>query len=107
MSFRGRGKRRRLTAQERAEICVAFANGEKLMSIGDRFEISHVTAAIVAADAGLPSRFETSKRQRIIAMSRENPDWSDRRIAALIDTHPAHVRKVRTECGLRFVGGAA
>lgn len=103
----GRGRRRNLTDQERAEICVAFANRETLMSIGERFGISHVTAAIIAADAGLPSRFETSKRQRVIAAAREHPDWPDRRIAALIDTHPAHVRKVRTECGLRFVGSAA
>lgn len=102
-----RGQRRKLTDQERAEICVAFASGEKLKSIGERFGISHVTAAIIAADAGLPSRFETSKRQRVIAAAREHPDWPDRKIAALIDTHPKNVRNIRVECGLRFVGSVA
>ena len=105
--MRGRGIRAKLTDQERAEICVAFANRETLKSIGERFGISYVTVATIAADAGLPSRFETSKRQRIIAMSREHPDWPDRRIAMLVDTHPMHVRRVRVECGLRFSGSAA
>lgn len=94
-------KARKFTDEQLRQMVAAYAAGEKVDNIRDRFGVGGGTLQRAINASGVKLRSYDNKRLRMVEFFKANPNAKSREAVALFRTSIHYVWRIRRETGLR------